>query len=142
MPGIQSVLTKQESPLLSSMVVTAPCTYTHIAVQIPGYSHNRAVTLTHGAELTGRSRHSPAVAMNLSMSFQETHASFYTNVPALDCNNCCGFLRENEAGTFPRPQGDKPGWENGSPSLPVNLWATSIWLGLATPGAYAPSLEM
>ena len=90
-------------------------------VQIPGYSHNRAVTLTHGAELSGRNGHSPTPAVNPSTSFQETRASFYPNAPALDSHNGCVFSRDNEAGTFPRPQGEEPGWENGSPSLPITL---------------------
>lgn len=100
-------------------------------VQIPGYSHNRAVTLTHGAELTGRDRHSPALTVNPSMAFRETRASFYPDVPALDSHNCCVFLRDNEAGTFPRPQGEEPRWENGSPSLPISLLVASVWLGLS-----------
>lgn len=43
-------------------------------VQIPGYSHNKAVTLIHRAELSGRNGHSPTPAVDPSTSFQETRA--------------------------------------------------------------------
>lgn len=67
-------------------------TYTTHVVKITAYSHNRVVTLTHEAKLTGRNWHFLAVAVNLSRSFRMIHASLYPNISALSSHSCRNFL--------------------------------------------------